>query len=92
MGEAASSVDLAASECRDDAVWDLLLRQTSEKFSDLEASDDFGQLPSALHGRMAGAIRRGEIVWRSDPERGSAKLGLDDLCRAPRRYAGEPAR
>ncbi|MEP6787811.1 MAG: hypothetical protein ABJB40_05225, partial [Acidobacteriota bacterium] len=50
----------------DDVVWDLLLRQTSEKFSDVELRGDFGAYPTTCVVEWRGSIRRGEIVWNAD--------------------------
>ncbi|MBP9665010.1 MAG: hypothetical protein KBD94_10330, partial [Pyrinomonadaceae bacterium] len=47
----------------DGAVWQVLLRQTAEKFSDLEISDQFGANPTPCNVEWRGAVRRGEIVW-----------------------------
>jgi hypothetical protein len=64
--EVLSALDVAAAEVSDDDVWTVLLRQTSEKFSDIEASDDFGRAPSLCTVEWRGALRRGEIVWRHE--------------------------
>ncbi len=47
----------------DEVILSTLLRQTAEKFSDLEATDDLGLHPTACSVHWRGAIRRGEIVW-----------------------------
>lgn len=59
-------IESAASDVPEEAVWDLLLRQTSEKFSDVEATDDFGSVPTICTIEWRGAIHRGEIVWKYD--------------------------
>ena len=64
--EVLSALDVAAAQVSDDDVWTVLLRQTSEKFSDIEASDDFGRAPSLCTVEWRGALRRGEIVWRHE--------------------------
>lgn len=53
----------AAKEVDDAAVWSVLLRQTAEKFSDLEINERFGEEPTACSLEWRGSIRRGEIVW-----------------------------
>ncbi|MBV9242892.1 MAG: hypothetical protein JO314_12885 [Acidobacteria bacterium] len=64
--EAVSALDLAAAEVSEEAIWDVLLRQTSEKFSDVEASEDFGRLPTLCTVEWRGALRRGEILWKHE--------------------------
>jgi hypothetical protein len=61
-----SALDAAAAETSDDDVWGVLLRQTSEKFSDVEASDAFRQAPTLCTVEWRGGLRRGEIVWRHE--------------------------
>lgn len=64
----ANSLEQAARAVSDAAIWDLLLRITSEKFSDLEASDELGQSSSLCTVEWRGALRRGVVVWRgADP-------------------------
>ncbi|MBK9216177.1 MAG: hypothetical protein IPM59_11380 [Chloracidobacterium sp.] len=57
------------------AIWQVLLRQTAEKFSDLEISDQFGTSPTPCNVEWRGAVRRGEIFWgmanETQPHRGS---------------------
>jgi hypothetical protein len=64
--ETQNSLDIAAAQVSDDEVWTVLLRQTSEKFSDIEAVEDFGRVPSFCTVEWRGALRRGEIVWRHE--------------------------
>ncbi len=55
----------AAKEVDDTAIWSILLRQTAEKFSDLDIHENFGAEPSACSLEWRGSIRRGEIVWNA---------------------------
>jgi hypothetical protein len=64
--ETQNSLDIAAAQVSDDDVWTVLLRQTSEKFSDIDAVDDFGRVPSLCTVEWRGTLRRGEIVWRHE--------------------------
>ncbi|HTH50313.1 MAG TPA: hypothetical protein VL501_00170 [Pyrinomonadaceae bacterium] len=59
-----SALELATANADDGVIWDLLLRLASEKFSDLEPSDDLGRAPSICTVEWRGALRRGEIIWR----------------------------
>jgi len=73
IGEAQTSssqeltrVEAAASEVSDEAVWTLLLRHASEKFSDLDSTTEFSQGPTVCTVEWRGALRRGEIIWRNE--------------------------
>jgi hypothetical protein len=52
-----------AGEVDDATIWQVLLRQTAERFSDIEVSDEFGTEPTVCSLEWRGAVRRGEIVW-----------------------------
>ncbi|MFL6375692.1 MAG: hypothetical protein ACJ73D_13575 [Pyrinomonadaceae bacterium] len=64
--EVLKALDVAAAEVLEEDVWTLLLKQTSEKFSDVVASEDFGREPSICTVEWRGALRRGEILWRHE--------------------------
>lgn len=53
-----------AQDVPEEAVWSVLLRQTVEKFADMESPGDSGASPCSVEWR--GGIRRGEIVWNAD--------------------------
>lgn len=53
-----------AAQVPDEAVWKVLLRQTAEKFADMEAPGESPVSPCTVEWR--GGIRRGEIVWDVD--------------------------
>ncbi len=55
-----------AAEVDEATLWQVLLRQTAERFSDLEMSDDFGSEPTVCSLEWRGSIRRGEIIWNHD--------------------------
>lgn len=57
-----------AAHVSDDVIWDVLMRQTAEKYSDVEASAEFGTHPTPSSVTWRGAIRRGEIVWTPTSE------------------------
>jgi hypothetical protein len=62
----ASGLDEAAAAVSDEIVWEVLLRQAAEKFSDIESADKFGAVPSDCTVEWRGAIRRGQIMWRHE--------------------------
>lgn len=61
-----SQLDVAAADVSDEAIWSLLLRHASEKFSDLESTGEFGQTPTICTVEWRGALRRGAIIWRNE--------------------------
>ncbi len=58
-GVLAESVDRVP----DELIWNILLSQTAEKYSDFDASKDLGLHPTICSVEWRGAVRRGEIVW-----------------------------
>ena len=53
----------AVKDVTDDVVWSILLRQTAEKYSDVEVSSEFGTHPTNCSVEWRRAIRRGAIIW-----------------------------
>ncbi|MEO7539404.1 MAG: hypothetical protein ABIV21_05215 [Pyrinomonadaceae bacterium] len=52
-----------AADVSDDVIWAALLRQTAEKFSDIEVTSDLGDHPTHCKVEWRGGVRRGSIVW-----------------------------
>lgn len=70
LSELESSVD-------ENAIWQVLLRQTAEKFSDLDISDRFGTTPTSCNLEWRGVVRRGEIVWANAYHNAEPREGSD---------------
>lgn len=78
LDEAAASVD-------EEVVWNVLLRQTAERCSDVAATSDFGSKPTAGRLEWRGSIRYGEIVWQPEGYTASDNTKLDWIIHLERR-------
>ncbi len=65
----------------EDVVWDILLKQPTEKYGDVDGAGDFGPNSAKCNINWRGSIRRGEIVWESSG--GSNALVLDEESKDP---------
>lgn len=77
--EVSDSVAAAAKDISDEAIWDILIRQTVEKFSDVDLSDELGTHPTICSVEWRGALRRGEIVWMAADETDTVRDRSDML-------------
>ena len=53
----------SAKAVPDDVIWSWMLKQISEKFSDVDTTVDGGEYPTHCSVDWRGAIRRGEVIW-----------------------------
>ena len=61
----------------DEMVWNVLLRQTAEKYSDLDIPSDFRPCSTSCTVSWRGGSRRGEIVWNSGTEAKHRRESID---------------
>ena len=87
-GEANDALSIAAKAVTDETVWLALLKQTADKFSDVDQSAVDGSHPTICSVEWRGSIRRGHVRWNRtveqlDPRTSDWSIQL--------KWAGEPS-
>jgi hypothetical protein len=75
QGDTSEILAEAVKGILDDVVWSAMLRQTAEKFADIDVTSDFGTHPTHCKVEWRGGVRRGIVEWSSRD--GSEITGAD---------------